>query len=360
MQRKKHLGELLKVSKKIISIFVPHRGCPHDCHFCNQKEITGVTDELSVEGLRSEIDKSLLTIKSDIVEIAFYGGSFTGLPMEVQESYLQVAYDYIIENKVQSIRLSTRPDFINETILILLKKYNVKTIELGVQSLDDEVLKKANRGTNKDDVIRASKLIKDYGFELGHQIMVGLLGDTEDTLMKTVTISIDLKPDVARIYPVLILKDTEFEKMYRNGEYPVLSLDEAVKLTAEVYREYVINNIKVLKIGLHASDTIDFDASVVAGPYHPAFRQLVETYLYKKSLLKLINDKGIDIFGKDLNVKVNSKEISNFIGINKSLKNYLLNIGVKNLNVFGQRDLESHKFELMIEDKNYISSKFFS
>ena len=210
----------------IIPIFVPHAGCPHNCVFCNQDRITGVAEAVTAETVRDTINDYLETIKnkSATIEVSFFGGTFTGIREEKQRELLEVAKSFKDEELIDKIRLSTRPDYIDDYILTYLKEYGVDIIELGVQSLDDDVLKKAGRGHSVNDVIEASKLIKEYKFVLGHQIMPGLPGDTFEKDINTTKASIEMQPDICRIYPSLVIKDTPMEKMYKCKEYVPYSL----------------------------------------------------------------------------------------------------------------------------------------
>ena len=205
----------------IIPIFVPHLGCPNDCIFCNQKSISGQKKNMTKEEAKKIIDNYLENIKNEEtqVEIAFYGGSFTAIEKKLQEELLETAYEYIKNGKVESIRISTRPDCINKETLKRLKKYKVKTIELGVQSSNDYILKRANRGHTFEDVKKASKMIRWHGFKLGHQIMVGLPESTKIDEINTAKALIKLKPKMVRIYPVLVVKNTKLEKEYQDGQY---------------------------------------------------------------------------------------------------------------------------------------------
>lgn len=309
---------------KIIPVFVPHIGCPNDCVFCNQKRITGkgtvvanadyVTD--IVEEYRQTIDKNTFT------ELAFFGGSFTAINLKVQEELLRVGKHYKDLGVVQSIRCSTRPDAINHDILRLQKKYGMDIIELGIQSLDDDVLRLSNRGHTREDSINASKLIKEYGFVLGHQIMPGLPGSTKEKDMDTCLESIAMKPDMVRIYPTLTIKDTDLVNMYYEGSYKPLTLKEAVDISAFMYSRYFINKIKVIRIGLQNTDSINADNDVVAGPFHPAFRQLVEEKLYLTSLIMKL--KKYDLEGRHITIAAHKKLISSIVGQNQS--------NIKNLN----------------------------
>lgn len=220
----------------IIPIFVPHLGCPNDCTFCNQRKISGQQRNVTEEDVKKTIEYYLDSFKEKNakVEVAFFGGSFTGIEPELQEKLLKAAYEFIKEKKVDSIRISTRPDYIDKTILKRLKKYKVKTIELGVQSTNDYILKKCKRGHTFADVKKASKLIRWYGFKLGHQMMVGL---PESTLLDELNTAKDLaklKPKMIRIYPVLVIKGTELEREYLAGNYEPLTVEQAVERSKEL------------------------------------------------------------------------------------------------------------------------------
>jgi len=216
----------------IIPIFVPHEGCPHTCVFCNQDSITGSCFKIDGDFVRGTIEEYLETIKREnsIVEVSFFGGTFTAININKQRELLAVAMEYKQCGKIDYIRLSTRPDYIDEAILDNLKQYKVDIIELGVQSLDDEVLIKSGRGHSSEDVTRASKLIKSYGFTLGHQIMLGLPGDTREKDIETTKKVISLEPDISRIYPSLVIKDTPMEQMLKAGIYKPYDIEEAVEI----------------------------------------------------------------------------------------------------------------------------------
>ena len=205
----------------IIPIFVPHLGCPNACVFCNQTKISGEQRQVRAKDVKDTIEYYLNNFKTNEreIEVAFFGGSFTGIDVELQKELLEAAYEYIKEGKVNSIRISTRPDYISKDILKMLKKYNVKTIELGVQSANNYILEKAKRGHTFEDVKKASKLINRYGFRLGHQMMVGLPDSTMLDEINTAKALVKLKPKIVRIYPVLVIKGTQLEEDYKNGEY---------------------------------------------------------------------------------------------------------------------------------------------
>ena len=224
----------------IIPIFVPHLGCPNDCTFCNQKSISGQTKQVTAEDVKQTIEEYLKSFKDESLhkEVAFFGGSFTGIDEAKQEELLKAAYEFVENKQIQSIRISTRPDYIDKEKLKLLKKYGVKTIELGVQSTNDYILKKCKRGHTFEDVKKASKLIRKHGFVLGHQMMIGLPESTKIDELNTAKDLAKLKPKIVRLYPVLVIKGTELEKEYQNGEYEPIPLSQAVERCKELYSKF--------------------------------------------------------------------------------------------------------------------------
>lgn len=305
----------------IIPIFVPHLGCPNDCIFCNQKSISGQKENMTKEKAKKIIEDYLETIKNEEaeVEIAFYGGSFTAIEEKTQEELLQTAYEYIEQGKVESIRISTRPDCINKETLKRLKKYKVKTIELGVQSANDYILKRANRGHTFADVKKASKMIRWNGFKLGHQMMVGLPESTRIDEINTAKALIKLKPKMVRIYPVLVVKNTKLEEEYQQGKYEPLPLVQAVEVCKELVRMFADKKIEVIRVGLQNTDEIaepeNKESEVVAGPYHPAFRQLVESAMWYDAIVGKI--KKLNVKVKEVEVTVNPVDSNNVIGHKK-------------------------------------------
>ena len=303
----------------IIPIFVPHEGCPHNCVFCNQDRITGAKDDVTAQTVRNTINEYLETIqnKSATIEVSFFGGTFTGIREEKQRELLEVAKEFKDKKLINKIRLSTRPDYINDYILTYLKEYGVNIIELGVQSLDEEVLKKAGRGHSIQDVINASKLIKDYEFVLGHQIMPGLPGDTFEKDISTTKASLIMEPEICRIYPALVIKDTPMEKMYKCKEYVPYSLEEAVNVSKVMYDIYRKSNVKVIRIGLQPTESINEGADIVAGPFHPSFRELVEGSLLADIILENMKQE------KNALIHINPKDLSKLYANKKSYFNKL-------------------------------------
>ena len=304
----------------IIPIFVPHLGCPNDCIFCNQKSISGQKSNMTKEKAKEIIENYLKSIDKENaqIEIAFFGGSFTAIEEERQEELLQVASEFVKSGQVSSIRVSTRPDAIDKNILKRLKKYKVKTIELGVQSSNNYILR-INRGHTFEDVKRAAKLIRWNGFRLGVQMMVGLPESTTIDEINTAKELIKLKPKMVRIYPVLVIKNTPLEKELEKGTYKPLTVVQAVEVCKEIVRLFHDKNIDIIQIGLQPTDEISEPGSekseVVAGPYHPAFRQLVESAMWYDAIVGKI--KRLNVKVKEVEVTVNPVDANNVIGHKK-------------------------------------------
>lgn len=336
----------------IIPIFVPHLGCPNDCIFCNQKSISGQKKQITKEETKKIIDNYLESIKNEDakIEIAFYGGSFTAIEKEKQEELLEIAYQYVKEGKIESIRVSTRPDAINKEVLKRLKKYKVKTIELGVQSSNDYILEKARRGHTFEDVKKASKMIRWNGFDLGHQMMVGLPESTRIDEINTAKALIKLKPKMIRIYPVLVVKNTKLEKEYEKGNYEPLPLVQAVETCKELVRMFADKKIEVIRIGLQNTDEISEPGSkqseVVAGPYHPAFRQLVESGMWYDAIVEKI--KKLNVKVKEVEVTVNPIDANNVIGHKKENVKKLKDIYDVNLILKQDKTIKQGKSKIEI------------
>lgn len=310
---------ILSNNHYIIPIFVPHKGCPHDCVFCNQKRITGTVRDITYKDVVHTIDEYLQTIpeKNSFIEVSFFGGSFTGIPMDYQNELLSAAREAYEMGKINTIRLSTRPDYINEFILNNLIDYKVGVIELGVQSMDEEVLRLSERGHSKEDVIKASRLIKKYNIKLGLQMMLGLPGDTEEKDMNTAEEIIKLNPDFVRIYPALVIRDTYMEQMYKNGLYEPLSLDKAVDISKKLYYKFTSRNTQIIRIGLQPTEDINTGGDVISGPFHPAFRELVESTILNDMIGFVIDKYFPD--NRELTIHINPKDISKLYAGSKKI-----------------------------------------
>lgn len=310
-----------KEKQYVIPIFVPHLGCPNDCVFCNQKSISGQTKQVTKKDVKKTIESYLKSFKEEDAykEVAFFGGSFTGIDVSIQEELLQAAYEYIESKQIDGIRISTRPDYIDKETLKRLKKYKVKTIELGVQSTNDYILKRAARGHTFEDVKKASKLIRWYGFNLGHQMMVGLPESTRLDELNTAKELIKLKPKMVRIYPVLVIKNTKLEKQFEEGEYQPITINQAVECCKELVYLFNKKKIDVIRIGLQNTDMITEpntkDSEVVAGPYHPAFGQLVESSIWYDSIVDKIKKFNVKV--KEVEIRVNPSDVNNAVGHKK-------------------------------------------
>ncbi len=297
-----------------IPIFVPHKGCPHDCAFCNQKKITGAHDAPTPKEAAELIRTALSTMKQSgrFAEAAFFGGSFTAIPIEEQEALLAAAYPFRVSGELDGIRVSTRPDAITEEGRALLKRYGVTTIELGIQSMDNAVLNASGRGHSAEDSLRAARLVKDFGFDLGVQMMTGLPEDTAEKDRVTAEKLIAMQPACARIYPTLVLRDTELYRRWQEGSYQPQGLEEAVALCAELYQMFQNQGIPVIRMGLMASEEICMDGAVAAGPCHPAFGELVQSRIFLEPLKRLGTDCGDYI-----EIRVNPRDVSRAVGNRK-------------------------------------------
>ncbi len=270
-----------------VSIFIPDAGCPHRCSFCNQKTISGA---MHMPTLR-EIDEALQTaIQSGAdpktTEIAFFGGSFTCIDRTQMKTLLQHAMAYVKTGHFSGIRISTRPDGIDEEVLSCLQSYGVTAIELGCQSMDDRVLRLNERGHTAADTVRACRLIHDFGFSLGVQMMTGLPGDLDETAMETTRRLLALRPDTARIYPTVVLKGTRLADWYRAGLYRAQTVEEAVALCSRLLLLFEENGVRVIRLGLHSGGNVE--DGFLAGPYHPAFRELCDNRIYLERSKELL------------------------------------------------------------------------
>jgi histone acetyltransferase (RNA polymerase elongator complex component) len=302
-----------------IPIFIPHLGCPNQCVFCNQHTISGAKD-FDPESLTEIIESALKTIDDNTeVEIAFFGGSFTGIDRELMIKLLKTAYSYVEDGRVSSIRCSTRPDYINVEVLDYLKKYGVKIIELGLQSVDEEVLSLTKRGHTFENEQEACELIVKCGFTLIGQMMIGLPGSTLDSELKTADFIIKSGASGARIYPTVVFRDTELAKMTEKKIYIPLGLDEAIKRSAVVMKKFIDSGVEVIRVGLCSSENLTSDDTYFGGPNHPAIGELVENEIYYNTIYKEIIDHGYD-HNKKISVFVSQGSLSKAIGQKKKNK----------------------------------------
>ncbi len=331
-----------------IPIFIPHLGCPNDCIFCNQRSISGKR-MFDKESVKSEIEKSLLTVSADTdAEIAFFGGSFTGIDRELMIYLLKTAKEFMDGGRVKSVRLSTRPDYIDNEILTILSAYGVENIELGIQSMDDVVLATAKRGHLSEDSVKACLLIKEHGFKLIGQMMTGLPFSTYEAEIKTAEKICELGADGARIYPTMVFRDTELESMVLKGIYNPPTLEDTVFRTANVLEVFVRNDVPVIRIGLHSGETLYSEDGISMGEYHPAMGELVEGELYYRTIKNQIEKNTVN--NKILCVQVPKGELSKVIGHKKINRNRLMSeYGFSDI-VFKEReDLKKYDCRIVSE-----------
>ncbi len=312
------------MKKTNVSIFVPHAGCPHLCSFCDQRTISGsvkAPDAGEVFELLKE-QAPHLEERGMIAEIAFFGGSFTAIERDYMESLLTAADRALKKFPVyKGIRCSTRPDCVDEGIVRVLKKYGVTAVELGAQSMRDEVLSANDRGHTAEDVRRAARLIGESGIELGLQMMTGLYRDTPERCLYTADQFIKLRPKTVRIYPTVILRNTKLGELFESGEYRSFSFEETVELCAMLHRKFTENGVRIIRMGLHASPDVERD--MLGGVYHPALREIVESRIFLEDLKRqLLGVKK----GKHL-VYTDPKNISKAVGQKKCNINALAELG---------------------------------
>jgi len=334
---------------RIIPIFIPHEGCPHSCIFCNQHAISGTGDEpVTAASVTLEIEKWLKRFSpapGGEVQLAFYGGSFTGLARERQLNLLGAVTPYLKTGKVHHIRLSTRPDYIDQQRIDVLKAHQVQVVELGVQSMDNRVLGLAGRGHTREDVITAVKLLKANSIQVGMQLMLGLPGQNFSSLRKTVEQTLSLQPDCVRIYPVLVVAGSALAKAYHGGFYTPLSLSRAVLQAAYMKKRFAQNRIRVIRMGLQPAESLT--QTFIAGPYHPSFGEMVLSRLMLKQVRQLLARHPDTV-----NLLIHPKDISIFRGIRSANMHRLSELGL--LERFElQKDETRPRYSLTVASEDY-------
>ena len=295
----------------VIPIFIAHRGCPHCCLFCNQHAITGdAASDSEAKNLEKEIDSWLKrNHRQKEVHLAYYGGSFSCLPLPEQEKLLAPAQPYLQDGRIQAIRISTRPDCLTEAKLDFLESYGVRTIELGVQSFSDKVLTAARRGHTADDSRQAIRLLQGLGFEVGIQLLPGLPGETRHSFFAGIRETIAFKPALVRLYPAVVLQGSDMAEMYRRGEYQPLCLPQAISWTVRAKEALNRAEIPVVRMGLQPSASLS--QQVIAGPYHPAFGELVLSRQWFREIRKQLANLGKE---QHLIMYLSSQDLSAVIG----------------------------------------------
>lgn len=346
----------------IIPIFVIHQGCPHRCIYCNEEKAVGdhpprITEAVFRETVYSYLRNS--RERDEPAEIAFYGGNFTGMDREYQRELLEMAGVFIRQGLVRSVRVSTRPDCLDEECLDFLQEFSVKTVEIGAQSLADEVLRLSWRGHSSDDVRRAVGLLKRRGIKTGMHLMVGLPGDSTEGFAFTVNETIALRPDMVRIHPTLVLQDTGLAEAFYRGNYRPLSMPEAVAACKSALGEFTAAGIPVIRLGLQTTPELEKAGSIVAGPFHPAFRSLVEEAIFFDMASSLLS--GMEVRGREITFFISPRDISDFRGQKNrnieaikglfALSNIFLSVDPRQpTGVLAILDLESKKWQLTREE----------
>jgi histone acetyltransferase (RNA polymerase elongator complex component) len=332
----------------IIPIFLPHAGCPHQCVFCNQVAITGSKQKaVDADQIRYHIHK-FLDYKNDRkgpVQISFYGGNFLGLTIDEIVQLLDLATEFVSIGRVDSIRFSTRPDTITPDRLDIITAYPVETIELGVQSMDDRVLTLARRGHSAADTTLAVRQLKERKLSIGFQMMVGLPGDTDALSLITAEKIAALRPDFVRIYPTVVVENSQLAKWYRNGSYVPLSLEAAIDRVKLLYLLFSRHNVKIIRMGLQASEDLEEGKMVLAGPYHPAFGHMVYSEIFLDAAFTAI--KAADPKAPAVSIFVNPRRISIMRGLrNSNTERIKKRFGFEKIDISPDRNIDEKSIKI--------------
>lgn len=319
----------------IIPVFLPNIGCPHQCAFCNQGAITGIKQKIPSPEKLHQIVNNFFKYKGkdrDLIQIAFFGGNFLGLKAAQIKSLLHEAGKFVTAGKVDNLRFSTRPDTINNETLEILNPFPVSTIELGVQSMDDQVLAMSKRGHTSADTTKAVRLLKKHNFEIGLQMMVGLPGDDKSKAQLTGQKIADMSPDFVRIYPTVVFAGSLLARWYEHGKYTPIPLEQCITLVKNLYLLFRKNDIKVIRMGLQASENFEKDAEILAGPYHPAFGHLVFSQIFLDMATAILES---EVSARDeVWIKVHPRSISKMRGIkNKNIETLKRKYNIKSIKI---------------------------
>ena len=326
-----------------IPIFIPHLGCPNMCVFCNQRSISGKMD-FDISKVKNEIEQALSTAKNDdFIEIAFFGGSFTGIDRNLMISLLSLAQEYINAGRASSIRLSTRPDYIDGEILDILSSYSVGTIELGLQSMDDEVLKISKRGHTSFCAENACKMIKARGFSLIGQMMIGLPSSTVEKEIYTAKKICEMGADGARIYPTVVFYETELCEMMQSGVYSPLTNEEAVERTKEALKVFIENNVPCIRVGLQSGENLSDASHVAGGANHSAIGELSMSAIYLDRICQYIDENLLSKTPEKIIIYCPVGEVSKVVGQKrKNIQKIYEKYGIKSVKVLEKNELLSY------------------
>ena len=336
-----------------IPIFIPHLGCPNNCVFCNQRSISGHGD-FRIGSVREEIETVLSTVGGDdVCEIAFFGGSFTGIDRALMISLLDIAEEYTVKNggRVESIRLSTRPDYINDEILIILSRYSVRTVELGLQSMDDGVLAATKRGHDTETAKEACRLVKKYGFDLIGQMMIGLPNSSREKEEATAHLICELGADGARVYPTVVFYETELCDMARAGGYTPLEIEYAVERSAAVLDVFDRADVPCIRVGLCASENLTDPEKVYGGAHHVAIGEMAMSELYYKRICEALDSmENTHTAGKELTIYVKKGNVSKAVGQNKKNKQKLCEkYNLYRIKVLEKNDISGYNISISLK-----------
>jgi histone acetyltransferase (RNA polymerase elongator complex component) len=333
----------------IIPIFLPHAGCPHQCVFCNQSSITATHSTLSSKDVRRQIEAFLGLRRKhrQYTQIAIYGGNFLGIHPQTIKRLLNVATEYVTAGQANSIRFSTRPDTVDRQRLAAIKMYPVNTIELGVQSMDDAVLKRSSRGHTAADTVKAVRLLREDGYEVGVQMMVGLPGDDARRLQDSARKITRLKPDFIRIYPTLVLADSPLASLYQKGDYTPLSLARAVRQVKDLYLYFKKENVAVIRMGLQATETLTDATTLLAGPYHPAFGHMVYCEIFLDMAIAQL--ESMNMSGRSIRLHVHPRSISKMRGPkNENIKKLSESFHLQSIEIIPDRNLNKDQLTVTV------------
>jgi len=331
----------------IIPIFIPHAGCPHRCVFCNQSSITGVDSKPPGISISDQVERFLKykSKRRNFVQIAFFGGNFLGIKADEIKRLLAEAAEFVQAGRIGSIRFSTRPDTVDGHRLNMIKEFPVATIELGVQSMDDRVLSATQRGHTASDTEKAIQRLKQLNYEIGLQLMVGLPGDTPARLRASARRVARLRPDFIRIYPTVVLADSPLAKWYKNGRYTPLSLTEAVAEVKDIYGIFKKENIRVIRMGLQATEDLEKDSTMLAGPYHAAFGHLVYSAIFLDMAVAAL--KSHRTTGGKVALPVHPRSISKMRGLeNRNINLLKEKFKLKSVEVIPDASLDEEQLQV--------------
>ena len=334
----------MSARESIIPVFVPHLGCPNDCVFCNQRRISGTQQPATVQTVKEAIEQAAALPRNGAKrQLAFYGGSFTAIPTEEQTALLSAAKEVLNSGAIDSIRLSTRPDAIDAAVLKRLRDFGVETVELGAQSMNDEVLLLSGRGHTAEDVEKASRMIKAAGFRLILQMMTGLPGDTDARSLDTARRIASLKPDGVRIYPTVIVRDTALCDLWHAGRYKEHTVEDAVRCCAKLLPVFEQAGIPVIRLGLNPTEELSGGAAV-GGAYHPALGELVKSRVMLEQARLILKDVAP---GSAVTLAVDQSKISQMVGQHRqNVEKLCAEFGLRSLKVVG-KPLKNHEIEIV-------------